>query len=120
MDNLNFNKLSYRYDDDIDALLLKITRMYQYHVSLEVDPNIILDVSNIGRITAFEILDASRILRISKDDLIKQPRFNITVTVTKDLVKVYMNYTVDGFVGSFICKTINEGIVLPGEYKYYL
>ena len=87
MSKLNFNKLSYHYDENVDALLLKITSMYQYDVSLEVNVSTIIDLSKIGKVVCFEILDASRVLKIPVSALKKQPSFNITVDVNEDVIK---------------------------------
>lgn len=120
MSKLNFNKLSYHYDENVDALLLKITSMYQYDVSLEVNASTIIDLSKIGKVVCFEILDASRVLKIPVSALKKQPSFNITVDVNEDIIKVYMNYKIDELIGSYVFKTINENKAVNGVYKYYL
>lgn len=119
MESLKFNSLNYHYDNAVDALLLKINSMYVYDVSLEVNASTIIDVSKIGKVVAFEILDASKVLKLPVSSLIKEPSFNITVETTEDVIKVYMNYKIDDLMGSYIFKTLNDNNALTGVFKYY-
>ena len=124
MNNLNFNRLMYRYGEDIDVLYCKISSPYIYDYTIPVTPVFNIDIcEKVNKVVSFELLDASEVLGISKSELSEDnaPKIKIIVEVTKDVIKIVLNIlTVNNQVGSIIQKALNENNATPGVYHYYL
>ena len=121
MSNNDIYQLSYNYDSEVDALALRVKEDYTYEVSLEVNPNLIIDVSTDKKIMAFEILDAKHYFEIDGEYLDKAD-FIITVTVNDDVIKSeFILITMDNQTRKAYrvsSKHINEEYVENGLYKY--
>lgn len=122
MVNSDIIQLTPIYDREVDALTLKVNGEYDYHVSLEVNPHLIIDVSTDERILAFEILYAEHYFEASAEEL-SRADFIVTVTVNEDVIKFDFillipmdNQTLKAFHTS--SKTVNEAYVGEGIFKY--
>ena len=121
MSNNDVVQLSYNYDSEVDALTLRAQEEYQYSASLEVNPNLIIDVSTDKKVMAFEILDAKHYFEIDGKYLDKAD-FSITVTVNEDVIKSeFILITMDNQTRKAYrvsSKAINEEYVENGLFKY--
>ncbi|MBQ6219961.1 MAG: DUF2283 domain-containing protein [Methanobrevibacter sp.] len=117
---LNFSNLMYRYSPEVDALYCKINLPYIYDYTIPVNPIFNIDICEVKEVVAFELLDASKVLKVTPDDLLKdKPRIKITVQVTTDVIKVVFNIlTSTGEMGGFSVKALNENNASVGVYYY--
>jgi uncharacterized protein YuzE len=76
------------YDFQSDVLYLRIVDDYHYKESLEIGNNLILDFDERYRPVAVEILDASKVLNVSKYSLQTDFNLDMEISVGEDLVAV--------------------------------
>ncbi|MBQ9160317.1 MAG: DUF2283 domain-containing protein [Methanobrevibacter sp.] len=82
--------LKYDYDIEIDALGATLKEEYNYNYS-ETYHGIIYDRDYDGNIVGIEILDASKVFDIEKDQLIS-PKIEIHTNTTEDVIKIYIMF----------------------------
>ena len=118
--DFRFTNLMYNYDCRVDVLYCKINLPYSYDYTIPVTPIFNIDLAkNVDEVVAFELLDASRELKVPKEELQSKQDIKITVYVDKDVIKVVFNIkTVHGYMGGFSVKALNENNARPGAYVY--
>lgn len=116
-----FNNLNYSYDCEVDVLYCKIRLPYIYDYTIPVTPIFNIDIcEKTNRVVAFELLDASKILKLKPEELKETPNVKFTVQITKDIIKIICNImTVNGGMAGFSVKALNEDNASPGLYYYY-
>ena len=116
---MNFNELRYSYDEEYDIMYCRINESYDYDYTIPATPFFNIDISKNKKVVAFELLDASHVFGLIKNDLKDNPKVKITVQVTSDVIKIVFNIlTRKGDVGSYFKKVLNENNVNDGVFYY--
>jgi uncharacterized protein YuzE len=80
------------YDFQSDVLYLRIVDDYQYRESIEIGNSLILDFDENYVPVAVEILDASRVLNVSKYSLREDFGLKMEISVGEDLVIIHAQF----------------------------
>ncbi len=88
----NLFQIKKDYDFQSDILYLRIVDDYHYQESLEIGNNLILDFDKHHHPVAVEILDASKVLNISKYSLQTDFNLEMEISVGKDLISVHAQF----------------------------
>ena len=81
------------YDYKNDILFFK-AKEREYKRSIEMN-NIILDVDKEGFITGLQIIEASKYLNISKDNLLKIPKWNLNTVVDNKILEIRLLFQIN-------------------------
>lgn len=84
----NLFQIKKDYDFQSDILYLRIVNDYRYQESLEIGNYLILDFDEQYHPVAVEILDASKVLNISKYSLQSDFNLDMEISVGEDLIAV--------------------------------
>jgi uncharacterized protein YuzE len=88
---INLNNKDYDFENDV---LYIYTNEGKYGESVDLD-DVILDIGEDGNIIGIEILDASKIFKVDKYDLLKNLiKFEAVIKITKDVIKLNMKLEV--------------------------
>lgn len=80
--------LKYEYDIKSDSLFTTIKDSYKYEHSVESNC-VIFDLNSKGEIIGPEILGASEIFKIDKEQLLT-PKIEVMINTTEDVIKIYI------------------------------
>lgn len=80
MDNIN-----YKYDPEVDAIFINLKENYTYEASIEINNNLIIDYDK-EKLVAFEILDASQVLKTSPTDLKNINNIQIKININPEII----------------------------------
>ena len=83
--------IEHAYHPDADALFINVVDEYDYVKSVELTNNVILDFDNNGKAVALEILDASKIFKVSKTNLMNIGPISMKVLINKKLICVELS-----------------------------
>lgn len=109
--------LEYDYDMETDALGAVIEKDYEYAHSVESN-RAIFDLNNNGEVVGLEILDASKIFKIEKKQLVN-PKIEVMVNTTEDLIKIYIVFDFQNNERRFLNeKIINKENAPPGIKQF--
>lgn len=86
------SKLDYAYDYDYDLIDITIDESFNYGKSIEISNGIILDLDEHGFPAAMEIISASRILGIDKQNLIS-PNIFMSIMISDELICIQIKFT---------------------------
>ncbi len=81
------------YDYELDIYSIISSDNFEFGKSLEIEDGIILDFDKNDIPISIEILDISKRLKISKDDLMSS-KANMKVKCSKDILEVYITFFV--------------------------
>lgn len=89
------SKLDYAYDYEYDLVDITIDESHKYEKSIDITNGIILDLDENGFPAALEIISASKILGIEKQNLIS-PNIDMTIIISDELIcfELKFNYFV--------------------------
>ena len=88
---INLNNKDYDFENDV---LYIYTDEGEYNESIDLD-DVILDIEKNGKIIGIEILDASKMFKVDKYDLLKNLiKFEAVIKITKDVIKLNMKLEV--------------------------
>lgn len=103
----NLLKVEYSYNEETDSVFISRKEDYVYDESVELNNNIILDFDNENIPSALEILDASKIFKVSKSNLNHMNNLNVHIIINKETIKIKIelkllnhNETVNSFVAN--------------------
>ena len=86
--NNNSFELDYNYDSSCDVLVVKVKRDFTYAKTVEMDEGVLLDFDINNVPISLEILDASKIFKVTKGSLNNPSSFNMKVCVNEDSIKI--------------------------------
>ncbi|MEK6955112.1 MAG: DUF2283 domain-containing protein [Nanoarchaeota archaeon] len=93
MKNKNLNeKGESGYDYKNDILFFK-AKDREYSKSIELN-NLVIDIDANGYVTGLQIFEASRYLGITKDSLIKVPKWQLKTLVNDNIIEIRLNFQV--------------------------
>ena len=93
MKNKNFNEKGVSdYDYKNDILFFK-TKNREYSKSIELN-NMVIDIDINGYITGLQIFTASKYLGLSKDNMIKIPKWQLKTLVNNKVLEIRLNFQV--------------------------
>ncbi|MEK6947785.1 MAG: DUF2283 domain-containing protein [Nanoarchaeota archaeon] len=93
MKNQNLNeKGESDYDYKNDILFFK-AKDREYSKSIELN-NLVIDIDANGYVTGLQIFEASRYLGITKDSLIKVPKWQLKTLVNDNIIEIRLNFQV--------------------------
>lgn len=85
--------ISYNYDPEADALLIK-TENYEHETTIQLNDNVIMDFNKKGEFIALEILSVSHLLETTIKSLENISSINLIVKVTDYQIFVSVVFTV--------------------------
>ena len=86
------SKLDYVYDFDYDLMDITIDDSFKYKKSIEIANGIILDLDEHDFPAAIEIISASKILGIDKQNL-KSPNIDLSIIISDELICIQIKFT---------------------------
>lgn len=90
------SKLDYMYDCEYDLMDITIDESFKYQKSIEITNGIILDLDEHGFPAALEIISASKILGIDKQNLIS-PDIDMGIIISDELICIQIKFTYFAF-----------------------
>ena len=86
------SKLNYVYDYEYDLMDITIDESFRYDKSIDITNGIILDLDVNGFPAALEIISASKIFGIDKQNLIS-PNIDLAIIISDDLICIELKFT---------------------------
>ena len=86
------SKLDYVYDYNHDLMDITIDESFKYEKSIEIANGIILDLDEHGFPAAIEIISASKILGVDKQNLLS-PNINMRIIISNELICIQIKFT---------------------------
>ena len=86
------SKLDYIYDYEYDLIDITVDQSFEYKKSIEMTTAIILDLDENGFPAAIEIISASKILGIDKQNL-TSPDIDICIISSDELICIQIKFT---------------------------
>ena len=86
------SKLEYEYDFEYDLMDITIDDSFKYEKSIEIANGIILDLDEHGFPASIEMISASKILGIDKQNLIS-PDIDLGIIISDELICIQIKFT---------------------------
>lgn len=97
----------YTYDTNLDIVNIEVKKEYIHQKSIELEFGVFLDFDENYLPVNLEIISASKILDINKENLVN-PDGNVTITIGKDIVNVEVVFKFKNEDESIKLTTLND------------
>lgn len=89
-------KIESMYDPHFDVLGIRVVDDYKYKESVELEEGIILDFDENNSPVALEILDASKVLKISKKQFLdKKTCIHMNICISDEVILVKLTVSIE-------------------------
>lgn len=87
----------YDYDIDVDAFVLRKTE-YNYAYSIDITSEIIIDVDDKKNLIGIEFLDASKVLNVNPEVLVRPKKIIAEIKSRNDGINLIMKFEFDNLI----------------------
>ena len=102
------NSLKWSYDHEFDILFIHRIDEYEYEESIEMTCEVLMDFDTLLNPSAFEFLNASKIFKSNNGDLCNIEKIKIHVSISEDLIKLYVDIFTPNDKFDTIKKFVND------------